>query len=162
MFSDQVQDSLDVVSDKAEVACDLDGGAEDPFDGLGVVLPEIAYGVVVRGKALEQPHYLDVPLALLFELSAGAHLVHVAVNLELEQSGETVCRPTVFGEMHLEPQLFYIPTVHKCIHGPYGIFVFYRVLQGYRKEGGLSTVFSFNIHHILKLRSMDMIVKISA
>jgi hypothetical protein len=61
-------------------------GAAYTDDRGGVITPEIGDGLERRRQASDQPQHLQIARRLALQPSTGAHLVHVAVNIELQQS----------------------------------------------------------------------------
>ena len=54
-------------------------------DRCAEILTEIGDGLMIRHKALSQPHQFHVALGLSLKTTAGLNPVEVAVNVELQQ-----------------------------------------------------------------------------
>jgi hypothetical protein len=67
---------------------------EYPPEGRMVVAAEVGDGLEVRLQMPQQPDHLDVAMGLGFKTTAGAYSVQVAVDVQLQQIGRCIARPT--------------------------------------------------------------------
>jgi hypothetical protein len=80
-------------SEQPLVAAKKNEGAAGADDGSAVVAPEISNRLVVGRETADEPHHLDVALALALEAARRADLVEVTVDVELQQVARIIARP---------------------------------------------------------------------
>ncbi|MCK9401112.1 MAG: hypothetical protein M0Q51_14115 [Bacteroidales bacterium] len=61
--------SDELTANEIEMLSDLHCGPEHFLDGFRIISSEISDGIMIRLQISQQPHYLDIPLALFFQVS---------------------------------------------------------------------------------------------
>jgi hypothetical protein len=79
-------------SEEPLVAAKKNEGAAGTDDSSAVVTPEISNRLMVGRETTDEPHHLDVALALALEPARRADLVEVTVNVELQQVARIIAR----------------------------------------------------------------------
>ena len=83
-----------LAAEQIELPAEQHKGAEHRPEGHTVVTAEVSDGLEVGLEASEQPDHLDVAVRLSLEAPARTHPVQVSVDVELQQVGGVVARPT--------------------------------------------------------------------
>jgi hypothetical protein len=87
-------DSQQLTAEQVELPTEEHEGPKHRPEGGTVVTPESGNGLEVRLQPSEQPDHLDVAVRLGYQAPARAHPVEIAVDVELQQIGGVVARPS--------------------------------------------------------------------
>lgn len=72
-------DGHELPADQSHLAKELDEGAAGRLKSSTVVLAKIGNGLEIRSQSAQQPHHLDIALALGFQAPGGADALEVTV-----------------------------------------------------------------------------------
>ena len=97
--------AYELTANQVRVFVQLNRGTKDPFNGIGIVLPEVGNGIVIRGKLFDEPHHFNVAPAFLLQNSGGAHPVQITIDEQFEQYGRVISRSSTFGKAHFKTHL---------------------------------------------------------
>jgi hypothetical protein len=88
--------AYELTANQVRVFVQLNRGTKDPFNGIGIVLPEVGNGIVIRGKLFDEPHHFNVAPAFLLQDPGGTHPVQITIDEQFEQfSGGTFFSPRI-------------------------------------------------------------------
>ena len=110
---------------------------------------ELGDRLVIRGQPVEQPHQLDVALALALQTPRGPHLLQVAVQVQLQQVGRVVGRAARGRRLGLaEPQLHEVERSDEGIDDPADVVLRHQLIERYREQRPLvPTVTAHEAHN---------------
>ena len=97
-------------------------GFEHFLERLAVVFTKVSDGLMVRSQFAQQPHHLDIALALLLQLTTAADAVQVAVDIQFQQVARRIGRATRLGQGGMgETSGGQIQAVHEGINEPHRV-----------------------------------------
>ena len=113
--------------------------------GLAVVLTEVGDGLEVRHQAPGQPHQLNVALGLSLKAATGLDAIEVAVDVDLQQDGRMLSRPTSFcGDNTLETESTKVEFIDEHIDHTSRVGVRHIVIQALGKQHALASMLSLD------------------
>ena len=130
---------------QAHLAAQLDELRTDLLDRRAVVLAEIGDRLVIRRQPSEQPHHLEIALALALEPPARLDAIEIAVDVELEVQRRVVAGPADVGRLgRLEAQLVEIERLDERIDDANRIALVDPLIEAFRQQRQLPPIDPFD------------------
>src|SRR5204863_4913467 len=132
------RDRVTVEQMHAPAECDEAGA--DLADGWAIVAAEIGNRLEVRRQLSDEPHHLDVALALALQPARRLDLVEIAIQINLEQRCWVIAGSASRLRLNVEADLRQIESIDEGIHHPHWIIGFDRLVEPLGKKRRLIAV----------------------
>ena len=112
--------------------------ATGQHQSLAILATEVGDGLEVGAQLAQQPQQLDIALGFALELARGAHLIEVAIQVQLEQIGRIIGRaPGVLGLSPGKAQPPDLNAIDPQVDDAHQMIVSDQLIERHRKQAAL-------------------------